>query len=104
MDMLKRSDMWIDDSGASNHVTFSNKGCRKKNATGLTPGIVGHSVLPKCKLDIPCVQFDKDGAQVGEMIITDVSHLPEGNFNLFSVTRFQKKGWTLTGNTDYIKL
>jgi hypothetical protein len=63
MDMLKRSDMWIADYGASNHVTFSDKGCRnKKNATGLTHGVVGDSVLPKCELDIPCVHFDKDGA------------------------------------------
>ncbi len=65
---------------------------------------MGNSVLPKCQLDIPCVHFDKDGAQVGEVIITDVSHLPESNFNLFSVTRLQKKGWTLTRNADYIKL
>jgi hypothetical protein len=98
MDMLKRSDMWIADSGASNHVTFSDKGCRNRRiTTGLTYGIVGNSVLPKCELDIPCVQFDKDGAQLGEVIITDVSHLPEVNFNLFSVPRLQKKGWTLTG-------
>jgi hypothetical protein len=60
-------------------------------------------VVPKCELDIPCVHFDKDGAQVGEVLITDASHLPEGNLNLFSVTRLQKKGWTLTGNADYIK-
>jgi hypothetical protein len=65
MDILKRSDMWIADSGASNHVTFSDKGCRNKRiATGSTHGIVGDSVLPKCELDIPCVHFDKDGAQV----------------------------------------
>ncbi len=96
MDMLKRTDIWIADSGASNHVTyatFSDKGCRNKRiATGSTHGVIGNSVLPKCELDIPCVHFDKDGAQVGEVIITDVSHLPEGNFNLFSVTRFQKRG------------
>jgi hypothetical protein len=61
-------------------------------------------VLPKCELDRSCVHFNKDGAQVGEVIITDVSHLPEGNFNLFSATRLQKKGWTLTENADYIKL
>jgi hypothetical protein len=41
---------------------------------------------------------------VGEVIITDVSHLPEGNFNFFSVTRLQKKRWILTEKTDYIKL
>jgi hypothetical protein len=69
MTMLKRSA----DSGASNHVTFNEKGCRsKRNATGLTHGIVGESVLPKCELDIPCVHFDKDGNQVGEVTITDV--------------------------------
>jgi hypothetical protein len=45
MTMLKRSDMWITDFGASNHVTFSNKGCQnKRNATGLTHRIVGKSV------------------------------------------------------------
>ncbi len=33
-----------------------------------------------------------------------MSHLPEGNFNLFSLTRLQKKGWTLSGNANYIKL
>ncbi len=93
MDMLKIIDVWIADSGASNHVTFSDKGCKNKRiATGLTHGIVGNSVLPNCQLDIPCVHFDKDGAQVGEVIITDVIHLPKGNFNLFSVTRLQKKG------------
>ncbi len=41
MDMLKRSDLWIADSGASNHVTFSGKGCRNKRiATRLTHGIM----------------------------------------------------------------
>ncbi len=92
MDMLERTDRWIADSGASNHVTFIDKGCRNKRiATGSTHKIVGNSVLPKCELDIPCVHFDKDGTHMGEVLITDVSHLPEGNFNLFSVTRLQKK-------------
>ena len=86
-------------------MTFSDKGCRNRRiTTWLTHGIVGNSVLPKCELDIPCVLVDKDGAQLGEVIITDMSHLPEGNFNLFSVTRLQKMGWMLTGNADYIKL
>jgi hypothetical protein len=65
MDMLKRIDIWIADSGVSNHVTFSDKGCKNKRfATESTHGIVGDSVLPKCQLDIHCVNFDKDGAQV----------------------------------------
>jgi hypothetical protein len=76
----------------------------KRIATGLTHGILGKSVLPKCELDIPCIHYDKYGTQVGEVIITDVSHLPESIFNLFSLTRLQKKGWTLSDYADYIKL
>jgi hypothetical protein len=53
MDILKRSDTWIADSGESNHVTFSDRGCRNKRiATGFTHGIVGDSVLSKCELAI----------------------------------------------------
>jgi hypothetical protein len=97
--------MWIADSGASNHVTFSDKGYQnKRNVTGSTHRILGKSVLAKCELDIPCVHFDKDGNQVGEVTIPDVSHIPESNFNLFSLTRLLKKGWTLSGNEEHIKL
>ncbi len=70
IDMLQRSDMWSTVSGASNHVTFSYKGYRNKRiVTGLTHGIVGESVLPKCELDIPCIHYDKDGTQLGEVLI-----------------------------------
>jgi hypothetical protein len=87
------------DLGASNHVTFSDKGCwKKRNVTDSTHGIMGKLVLPKCELDISFAHFDKDGNQVGEMTNPDVSHLLEGTFNLFSITRLQKKGCTLSGN------
>ena len=83
---MKRTDIWIADSGASNHVTFGDKRCRNKRiVTGSTHGIVGDSVLPKCELDIPWVHFDKDGAQVGEVIITYVSHLYLRATSTFSV-------------------
>jgi hypothetical protein len=62
MNMSKRSDMWIADSGASNYVIFSDKGClNKRDVTGSTHGIVGRSVHPQCELDTPCVHYDKDG-------------------------------------------
>ncbi len=92
MNMLKRSDVWIADSGDSNHVTFSDKGClNKRDTTGLTHGIVGKSVHPQCELDIPCVHYNKDGNQVGEVMITDISCLSEGSFNLFTSTSCRKR-------------
>jgi hypothetical protein len=42
--------------------------------------------------------------KVGEVTIADVCHFPESNFNLFSLTRMQKKGWTLSSNAENIKL
>ncbi len=65
---------------------------------------MGESVLPKCELDTPCIHYDKDGTQVGKVLIAEVSHLPESNFSLSSLTRLQKMEWTLSGNADYIKL
>jgi hypothetical protein len=60
MDMLKRFDMWIADSGASNHVTFSDKGCRNRTiATGLVHGIVGNSVLPSVSWIYPVSTLTK---------------------------------------------
>jgi hypothetical protein len=67
--MLKKNDVWIAESRASKHVTFSDKGCiNKRDATGSLHGIVSKSVHPYCELDIPCVHYDKDENQVGEAI------------------------------------
>ncbi len=65
MTTLKRSNIWIADSVASNHVTFSDKGCQsKRDVAGSKHGNVGKSVLAKCDLDIPCVHFVNIGNQV----------------------------------------
>jgi hypothetical protein len=86
-------------------LIYSDEECwNKRIVTGSTHGIVGESVLPKCEQDIPCIHYDKNGSLVGKVLITEVSHLPEGNFNLFSLTKLQKNRWTLFGNADYIKL
>ena len=106
MAILKRSDMWITDSGAPNHVTFSDLGCvNKRRSSGATHGIVDKSVQqPKWEAYKPCTHYNKDGKLIGNLIMTDVSHLSECSFNLFSTTRLQKRGWKLKGTATYIKL
>jgi hypothetical protein len=53
MTILKRSDMWITDSGASNHVTFSDIGCiNRRQSISSTHGKVGKSVQPKPKWEV----------------------------------------------------
>jgi hypothetical protein len=36
--------------------------------------------------------------------ISDVTHLPEAKYNLFSITKLQNEGWTLGGNAGAIWL
>ncbi len=67
-------------------MIYNDKGYRNKRVvTGLTHGIVGESVLPKCEQDIPCIHYDKDGSLVGEVLITEVGHLPESNFRMWEL-------------------
>jgi hypothetical protein len=47
---------------------------------------------------------DPYATKLSQMKQTDVSHLPSGKFNLFSLKKMQKEGWLLNGNQDAIWL
>jgi hypothetical protein len=41
---------------------------------------------------------------LNEANITDVTHLPEGKYNLFSITKLQNESWILSGDANAIWL
>jgi hypothetical protein len=47
---------------------------------------------------------DKNGNVLNDAKITDVTHLPEGKYNLFSITKLQNEGWILSGDANAIWL
>jgi hypothetical protein len=47
---------------------------------------------------------DKCGNELHEATLQDVTHLPDGKFNLFSLSKLLKQGWKLTGDKMSIKL
>jgi hypothetical protein len=47
---------------------------------------------------------DKNGNVLNDAKISDVTHLPKGKYNLFSIKKLQNDGWTLGGNADAIWL
>jgi hypothetical protein len=47
---------------------------------------------------------DKNGNVLNDAKITDVTHLPEAKYNLFSITKLQNEDWMLRGNSDAIWL
>ena len=37
---------------------------------------------------------------LGSTVLTEVTYLPNGKFNLFSVTKMMERGWTLGGSSE----
>jgi hypothetical protein len=47
---------------------------------------------------------NKHGKKLTKSTMQMVTHLPTGKFNLFSITKMQKQGWLLHGNSTAIWL
>ena len=54
--------------------------------------------------DINGVMCDKHGVEIAKAIMQDVTLLPAGKYNLFSLTKMMKKGWKLSGDDNAIVL
>jgi hypothetical protein len=92
---LDNSNVWIGDTGASVHMSPHRGGMRdlKKaryiNAIAMANGssedatVIGNISGRVC---------DKNGNVLNDAKITDVTHLPKGKYNLFSITKLQNKG------------
>jgi hypothetical protein len=46
--------------------------------------------------------YDQFGNESNKMVIEEVSYLPNGTFNLFSLTQMTSKGWIMGGNNKSI--
>jgi len=47
---------------------------------------------------------DKEGNELQDAVLSHVKYVPSGQFNLFSLTKRMKAGWTLSRNKEMIKL
>jgi hypothetical protein len=54
--------------------------------------------------DIPGQVCDKNGSQLNRTTMKDVALVPNGGFNLFSITKMMSKGWKLTGEKHKLML
>ncbi len=100
-------DIWIADSGATVHSTphkFGMHAIKKAtNKDGLTMGngsVEQASILGDIKGDM----CDKHGNILQAGKLNEVTHCATGKFNLFSVTKLMKHGWTLGGDHNSIWL
>jgi len=97
-DLLDDPNVWIADSAATSHSTpHSISLTNVKEAKGsdaITMGNGGTEQANKIA-DIKGMMCNKYGVEMGQATLTEVTILPTGKFNLFSLTKLMNNGWIL---------
>jgi hypothetical protein len=98
-DMLTQPDIWIGDTAATVHMSPHEHGMinMKKIRGRITVGN-GEVMMAKKVGDIPCEMCDKYGNVLKKCIVTDVALTRGSPFNLSSLTKMIKQGWTPGGD------
>ena len=103
--MLSNPNVWIADTGASTHTTSSTIGLVNKQKAEDGAGIhmaSGKVTGTKTIGDIKGTFVNKDGSKMMQAKLPSVHVIPNGQFNLFSLSKMQQEGWTLGGNKEAI--
>ena len=103
--LLSDPNVWLVDTAATVHTTPYQAGLIvTKRATAGDSITVGNGTRVAASVvgDISGVMCDQYGVEVGPGKLRKVLHLPDGKFNLFSVSKLQNEGLLLHGNKDRI--
>ena len=93
LDILFDKDVWIADTGASNHGTYSNLGGKNAQASATSNlGIHGGAVKVDKTIDISGQFVKKNGQEGLRATLTAVNVTPGSNFNVCSVARLLVQG------------
>ncbi len=92
MKFLKSPKVWVGDTGATTHSTFSKEAYKNQRESAVsTTGITGGMIKPSIQMDIDCVHCDKNGNNQFKILIADVCHLDSRNLNMYSISRMMKQ-------------
>ena len=106
-DLLQMLEIWIGDMAATTNMTPHQMGMTEvANPQGDIHIVMGNKQVEKstavgCISSIVC---DNQGNQQICIKMTDVALVPDCAFNLFSLSKRLKKGWSLQGNADALTL
>ena len=96
-ELLKRNDIWICDTGATQHSTFSRLGAVNDRESGSASlGHSGEAVKAQRTIDLPGMFVAKDGSSGIEATLCDVNYHSGYNFNLLSLSKMLCNGWSIT--------
>jgi hypothetical protein len=100
-DMLLQLGIWIGDTAATVHMSPHQEGMvNMKNTRGGIAVGKGEVMVAKKTGEIPCEIMDNYGNPLKTCVIKDVALTKSSPFNLFSLTKMMKQGWTLGGDQE----
>jgi len=105
--ILNDPNVWIADSAATVHTTPHTVGLTNLRDAGKSDAItMGNGACETAAkiADLGGVMCDKHGTEKGYAVMKDVTLLPNGKYNLFSLTKMMKNGWKLGGDEKLIYL
>jgi hypothetical protein len=101
--ILLDPNVWIADTAASMHATAHKEGLQGINKTSTTVMINnGKTETTTENGTLEGTICDQQGDELNKAMIENVSYLPNGTFNLFSMTQMMAKGWTIGGDKNSI--
>jgi hypothetical protein len=99
--------IWIADTGATVHTT-SNETLAKHRSNNQddTVVVMGNGQREEVSKigTVFGTAINKMGDSQGQISLTDMMYLPNGKYNLVSVTKVMQKGWKLEGDSDSLIL
>lgn len=96
-EVLKEPDIWICDTGASCHSTYSLLGATNIRSSGVsTVGHTGEPITTTKTINIPGRFVSRDGTNTMSAVLSDVGYNEKMNYNLFSLSRMLVSGWHIT--------
>ena len=107
MKLLTDPNIWIADTGATTDSTGYEWGVIQTKKGDENDDIVdasGKTMKSSIIGNLPVTKIDCAGKEEGNMTLQDVSVVPTGKYNLFSVTKRLKNGWTMQGDTEALTL
>ena len=78
LDLLDDREVWIADTGASNHSTpYKFGSINEQPSDVLAQGATGKPVAPTCEVDIPVTACDKFRNEKARIALTEVGHMAD---------------------------
>jgi hypothetical protein len=104
MKMLRNANVWIADTAATVHTTSHDKGMKGAVKAGKDSITMGNGSNERTNKygDVAGAICDNKGTELKKATLTGVAHVPTAQFNLFSLSRMQLRGWQLHGDSNAI--